>query len=181
MLKSSWYIHQIQYWYPEFTKQFSYEFKTYLDELASFKSDHKEVPFKSYFAMIEKIIHFSVYANIPTLLMIDREYFKLPPINLNNYFMEPAFVGSLIRKKSDFTTLNIPVNQFSFEGFERSSVKYDRLHKMLARYYATLLVEKAELEMVRNPKEYDNLLGLALKITKEQPLFENKIKKRHSL
>jgi hypothetical protein len=181
MLKAPWYIHQLQKWYPYFCKSFEYQFNAYLDDYSLFKKNNRVAPIKSYLEMIEKIIHHSVYSNIPTLLMIDRQYFKLPPINLSDYNIEPAIVGSLIRKKNDISELKVTLQQFAFDGFEKTNLNFDRLHKMLARYYSTLLVEKAEMDMIRHPTEYKATLEKALYLVRDQTDLAEKIKKRHSL
>lgn len=181
MLKAPWYIHQLQQWYPSFCRSFEYQFNSYLDDYSLFKKNNRVAPIKSYLAMIEKIIHHSVYSNIPTLLMVDRQYFRLPPINLSEYNIEPAIVGSLIRRNTDLSELKITLNQFDFNSFNETNLNFDRLHKMLARYYSTLLVEKAEMDMIRHPNEYKTTLEKALYLVRDQIELADKIKKRHSL
>ncbi len=148
MLKGPWYLEDLQKQMPELLNPIHSEVTDYLKMEKEARSVAGVPLWPAYQKMLSALVKNALDEHL-VFLVASRDRIKFPGVFDFPFEVESVAVAGRIKKPGS-ENLNVPIESLDLSGFDSPTVSYDRLHQMLAKYYAQLLIERAQLEEKKN-------------------------------
>ncbi|MBF0316128.1 MAG: DUF2723 domain-containing protein [Oligoflexia bacterium] len=160
MLRGSWYVKQMQQWYPEIMKKSEKEVQQYYKAIVEFEESNKAdlaVLEKLYYGMLNSIIDHNIneipvyFAVYPYLRPIERKL-------ATNYKVISCLVAYCVLPNNGASPPVLDEYDFDFSGLAEDDRMPDRMAERIASYYAFLFWEKAGEANATSPLKAAQLL-----------------------